>query len=230
MRHIYSIYIYTVFIFLILPLALLLILIPSLEIRRAIARAFCKFIFFVTGIKLKVDGLTNLPDVPCIVIANHTSYLDGIILMASLPPRFSFVIKREITKVPILHLVLKRIQSHFVERTDRKRAAQHLKSLIRYATEGNSLGIFPEGTFTAEPGLRTFQKGAFAVAHKTNLALVPVFITGARLVLPAEEWKLTRATIKIDIQKPVLNPADYETVNELRTEMHQYFTNKVGHI
>ncbi len=230
MRHIYSIYIYTLVILLALPLSILLALIPSLPMRRYLTRGVCKAIFFLSGIKITLTGLNNLPSEHCIVIANHSSYLDGLLLMATLPPRFSFVIKREVTSVPILHLVLRRIQSHFVERSNRATAAQHLKKLIHYAADGNSLGIFPEGTFKAEAGLRPFQKGAFAVAYKTNHALVPIFIHGARLALPAEEWKISRVAIQIHIQKPVLNPSKYSNVTVLKDELHQLFTENVGQI
>ena len=230
MRHIYSFYIYCVVILLTLPLSILLVLIPSLVYRRKLTRGVCKSIFFMGGIKVNLTGLENLPSEHCIVIANHSSYLDGLLLMATLPPRFSFVIKREVTIVPVLHLVLRRIQSHFVERSNRATAAQHLKKLIRYAAAGNSLGVFPEGTFRVEAGLRPFQKGAFAVAHKTNHALVPIFIHGARHALPAEEWKITRVPIQIQIQKPVLNPADYSNVDALKDEIHQLFSENVGHL
>jgi len=230
MRHIYSIYIYTVFLLMILPLAILVAMIPTLHLRRKLTRRTCRLMFSIAGIKLKITGLEKLPEEHCIVIANHCSYLDGLLLMASLPPQFSFVIKREITKIPILHFILRRIQSHFIERTDRTAAAQHLKKLIRYAESGNSLGIFPEGTFKVENGLRAFQKGAFAVAHKTNHPLVPIFIHGARVALPAEEWKIKRVPIHIHIQKPVRNPAKYPNVATLKDEIHQLFLEHVGEI
>ena len=230
MRHIYSFYIYCVVLLLALPLTILLTIVPSLSLRRRLTRGVCRTIFFMGGIKINISGLENLPDVPCIVVANHSSYLDGLLLMSVLPPRFSFVIKREVTVVPVLHLVLRRIQSHFVERANRATAAQHLKKLIRYAEAGNSLGFFPEGTFRVEAGLRSFQKGAFAVAHKTNHTLVPIFIQGAREALPAEEWKIKRVTIQIAVQNPVNNPAEYPNVAELKDEIEQLFIENVGHL
>ena len=229
MRHIYSFYIYCLAILLALPLSLLLAIIPSLSLRRRLTRGACKTIFFMGGIRISLSGLDNLPNAHSIVIANHSSYLDGLLLMSALPPRFSFVIKHEITTVPILHLILRRIQSRFVERTNRATAGQHLKKLIRYAEAGNSLGVFPEGTFRVEAGLRTFQKGAFAVAHKTNHPLVPIFIQGAREALPAEEWKIKRVAIQIAIQNPIENPAEYQNVTELKDELHQLFLEHVGH-
>ena len=230
MRHIYSFYIYTLVFLVVIPLSIFLTITPSLKLRRKLTRGACKTLFFMGGIQVTLTGLENLPETHCIVIANHSSYLDGLLLMAALPPRFSFVIKREVTAVPVLHLILRRIQSHFIERSNRATAGQHLKQLIRYAENGNSLGVFPEGTFRVEAGLRPFQKGAFAVAHKTNHPLVPVFIHGARHALPAEEWKIKRGEIQIAIQNPIQNPAQYPNVAVLKDEIHQLFTENVGNI
>ena len=230
MHHIYSFYAYTVFILLALPLALILAITPGLALRRRITRRVNRIIFFCMGLKLEVSGLDNIPDGNCIVIANHSSYLDGLILCAALPPRFTFVIKREVTSVPFLHLILRKVGSHFVERINRTEAANHLKKMIRSAQNGESLAVFPEGTFRVEPGLRSFQKGAFAVAHKTDLTMVPVFIHGARKALPAEEWKLTRHPLYVEIQSGITNPAAFANVNELKDSAFELFNTAVGDV
>ncbi|MBT8142004.1 MAG: 1-acyl-sn-glycerol-3-phosphate acyltransferase [Gammaproteobacteria bacterium] len=230
MHHIYSVYAYSAFLFLTIPLIIVLSVLPGLGLRRRLARRVGRMIFFIMGIKLNIRGLENLPDEPCIVIANHASYLDGMILFASLPPRFTFVIKREVTSVPFMHLLLRRVGSHFVERTNRAEAANHLKKMLRRAQSGESLAIFPEGTFRVEPGLRNFQKGAFAVAHKTNMPMIPVFIHGARKALPAEEWKLTRIPLFIEIQAPLHYPGKFENVNVLKQHLQEIFQAHVGNI
>lgn len=230
MLHIYSIYAYTTFLLLAAPLLLVLSILPGLHLRRRLTRRVARMIFFCMGIKLQVNGLDNIPDENCIVIANHASYLDGVILAAALPPRFTFVIKREVTSVPLMHLLLRRVGSHFVERTNRAEAANHLKKMIRSAGQGESLAIFPEGTFRVEPGLRAFQKGAFAVAYKTNLKLIPVFIHGARKALPAEEWKLRRIPLFVEIQPAFTSPDEFDNVNDLKNSAYQYFHEHVGDI
>jgi len=230
MHHIYSLYAYLVILIVLLPFTLIVSLIPGLGVRRRMAHRTGRVLFVLLGFKIDVHGISNIPDKTSIVIANHASYLDGIILTAALPPKFTFVIKREVTSVPFLHLLLRKMGSHFVERTNRKEAANHLIKMIRMAEQGESLAIFPEGTFRKEAGLRTFQKGAFAVAHKTNLPLIPVFIHGARKALPAEEWKLTRQTIKVQIMPGLDNTGDYPNVTELKSNVERMFSQEVGHI
>ena len=111
--------------------------------------------------------------------ANHSSYMDGVILAAVLPPRFGFVIKREVTKVPLVHFFLRRIGSQFVERFDTRRGASDARRILALAESRQCLAFFPEGTFRAEPGLRRFQSGAFAAAVRGDVPLVPVVIRGS---------------------------------------------------
>src|SRR5579859_3640044 len=144
----------------VLPGMLAVILTPGRGRRRTVARACARGMFRLLGVDLEVTGLERLPE-SCIVAANHCSYLDGIILTAALPPRFGFVIKREITKVPLVGWMLERLGSEFVERFDKHAARSDASRIIQRARDGLCLGMFPEGTFVAEPGLRHFHMGAF---------------------------------------------------------------------
>jgi len=228
MRHIYSIYAYSVFILLTLLLTLILVFIPSLTQRRRLARFTARAILFCIGIKVDVSGHNNIPERSSIVIANHASYLDGLLLTAILPPRFTFVIKREVTDVPVLHFLLRRLGSHFVERSNRTTAANHLKKMIRMSQNDESIALFPEGTFRHTPGLRPFQKGAFAVAHKTKQPLVPILIHGARKVLPADEWKIKRLPMQVNIMLSI-DPSEFANVADLKNELQNYFEKAIGH-
>ena len=107
-----------------------------------------------------------LPDSACVIVANHASLLDGVILQAALPPRFGFVIKNEMQKMPIGSLLLRRLGSEFVERSDRHKGASDARRILRKAHGGEALVFFPEGTFRAEPGLGQFRSGAFAAAAR----------------------------------------------------------------
>ena len=62
-------------------------------------------IALLAGMPLKLRGTENLPEGQCVVVANHASYLDGVVMAAALPPRFGFVIKREMNEVPVAGLL-----------------------------------------------------------------------------------------------------------------------------
>jgi 1-acyl-sn-glycerol-3-phosphate acyltransferase len=160
-----------------------LLLTPRLSRRRAMVSGLARLALRLAGMRLEVHGLGQLPQ-PCIVIANHSSYLDGVVLAASLPPYFSFVIKREMSAVPLAGTLLRRIGAEFVERGDRIRGARDARRLLRNAAIGHSLVFFPEGTFGADVGLLRFHIGAFAAAVRADLPVVPVAIRGTRGCLP----------------------------------------------
>lgn len=169
--------------------AVLLLALPlSLDVRRTMVKSLAAFWFRLTGVKLKVNGAEHLQVAPSVVVANHASYLDGIILKAVLPTRFGFVIKREVTQVPLVHFLLRRIGSQFVERRNRYRSGRDAKRIVELARGGHSVAVFPEGTFVEEPGLQTFRPGAFAAAVAGQLPVVPVVIEGSRAMLSADRF------------------------------------------
>jgi 1-acyl-sn-glycerol-3-phosphate acyltransferase len=164
--------------------AVLALLVPKLAWRRSVTSALARVALLVLGLRVSVEGLDNLPDGSCIVVANHASYLDGIVLKAMLPPRFSFVIKREASRMPVAGLLMRRIGSEFVDRHSEGGRQRDARRVIRRAEQGHSLVFFPEGTFDEVPGLKRFHIGAFAAAVRGGMPVVPVIIHGARRALP----------------------------------------------
>lgn len=178
-------------------------LLPGFSRRRRWVSAAARCWFAVAGIRVACSGFTNLPPGHCIVVANHASYLDGVILQAFLPPRFSYVIKGEMQKVPLAGFLLRRIGSKFVDRFVAANSTRDARNLLKAASAGESLGVFPEGTFWPEPGLQRFRPGAFAAAIKGGLPVVPVAIRGSRHVLPARRILPRRAPLEIEVLPPI---------------------------
>jgi 1-acyl-sn-glycerol-3-phosphate acyltransferase len=146
--------------------SLLALILPGMKLRRALTRALARLGLLILGLRVSVTGVARLPATSCIVVANHASYLDGVVLKAVLPPRFSFVIKREAARYPFAGLLLQRIGSEFVDRVNPGGRQSDARRVVRRAEAGHSLVFFPEGTFTAEPGLRRFHVGAFVAAAR----------------------------------------------------------------
>ena len=163
---------------------LLLAVLPDLTRRRAAARAAARTFLRLAAMPLTVRFPERIPPGQCVVVCNHASYLDGIVLTAALPPRFGFVIKREMASVPLAGAVLRRLGSEFVERFNRQRGAADARRVLRNASNGHSLVFFPEGTFTRTPGLLKFHTGAFATAARAGCPVVPAVVRGTRRALP----------------------------------------------
>ncbi|MFL2546602.1 MAG: lysophospholipid acyltransferase family protein [Candidatus Rariloculaceae bacterium] len=203
LRHVtYGIYAWIALLLAFIPALLLLVVTPGRPTRRRVTRWFSRLFFFLIGSPVRSMG-SELPDGACVVVANHASYLDGIILTAALPARFTFVIKEEMARFPFAGYLLRRIGSEFVNRQNSGQRQQATRRLFKAAREGDALAFFPEGTFDDKPGLRRFQPGAFGAAWRAKIPVVPVVIYGARAKLPAHEWLPAPGPLGISIGEPI---------------------------
>lgn len=199
----YGVWFGAVFSFMSLTTLVLVTILPRQIRRRRVARMAAQLVFRLTGTWPRISGLNRLPDAAAIVVANHASYLDGILLTAVLPHRYQFVIKREMTEIPLMHFFLSRLGAHFVERDDPHRGGTDTRRIMQTAHNGESLAFFPEGTFTSEPGLGRFHSGAFAIATRSRMPLVPMTIIGTRRMLPADSWLPAPARLKVIVSEPL---------------------------
>jgi 1-acyl-sn-glycerol-3-phosphate acyltransferase len=165
--------------------------------RRRVAAASSRLFLRIMRVPFSVDGRTRLPGSPCVVVANHSSYLDGVVLAAALPPEFAFVIKKEMVAVPLANILLRRLGSEFVERHNRHKGAVDARRVLRRASDGQSMVFFPEGTFDVQRAIRPFHRGAFATA--AGLPIVAVAIHGARAALPPDSLRLRRLPVRVEI-------------------------------
>jgi len=180
--------------------------VPGLRRRRAVAGFFARGFFRAAAIPLRIHGIERLPREPCVVVANHASYIDGIVAAAALPPDFAFVIKKEMARVPLAGLLLRRIGAAFVERFDRHKGGSDARRVWKLAADGQSLVFFPEGTFEATRRVGKFLGGAFATAERSNMQIVPVAIHGTRELLRPGTFTIRRRAIRFEVLG-VLEPA-----------------------
>ena len=172
---------------------------PSLRARRRVAGSLARVFFHLAGIPLRIEGIELLPQAPCVVVANHASYIDGIVAAAALPPAFAFVIKKEMVRVPLASLLLRRLGSAFVERFDRHQGGADTRRVWKLAAGGQSLVFFPEGTFDTTRQVGRFLGGAFATAKRSNMPVVAVAIHGSREVLPSGGIRLYRNPLRFEV-------------------------------
>ena len=190
---------------------LVALLVPGMHRRQRLAALACKGVFVLAGVNVTVTGRENLPDGHCIVVANHASYIDGVLLKGYLPGRFSFVIKGELRNFGPAHFLLRRSGAKFVERSEVSGSTRDARQMVRAAQDGESLGVFPEGTFEEQPGVGRFRPGAFAAAVRGKLPVVPIAISGTRQMLPAGRMLPRPSRLVIDILPPILpDDPDFE--------------------
>jgi 1-acyl-sn-glycerol-3-phosphate acyltransferase len=181
---------------------------PSPRAAWALGRVAARTLFTLTATRFVVRGLEQLPAGPCVVVSNHGSYLDGVILVAALPRPFVFVAKRELRNQFVAGRYLKRLGAEFVERSDVQRSVADAERLAQSALEGRSLVMFPEGTFVARPGMLPFRLGAFLAAARAGVPVVPVAIRGHRDILPEGTWWPRRGALELSVCAPIASTGD----------------------
>jgi len=175
-----------------------------------LAGACMRFFFRICRIPVVVRGLENLPETgPYVIAANHTSYLDGAVLVAALQwRRYAFVAKRELKESFIARTLVQGLGARFVERFDVQQSAEHAGELVEAAKKGVSLIVFPEGTLLRHTGLMPFRAGAFQVAAQAGIPVVPVALRGVRSVLRDGTWYPRRAPIAATFGAPIQPDGD----------------------
>jgi 1-acyl-sn-glycerol-3-phosphate acyltransferase len=229
-RLLYGIYAIVVFVLLGLCTLVLVLVLPGVRRRRAAARTMSRIFLLLAGMPLSVRGLEHLPRGQCVVVSNHASYLDGIVFTAALPAQFAFVIKREMNSVPLAGVLLRRLGSHFVERSNRNRGAADTRRVLRDAINGSSLAFFPEGTFTRQPGVLKFHTGAFTTALRAGCPVVPATVRGTRVALSPSGGLPRPGPIEVHILSPVRPDAGSteDVALELRDRARQMILDDLG--
>jgi 1-acyl-sn-glycerol-3-phosphate acyltransferase len=197
---------------------------------RRFFRTAARFFLRSAGLLPHVQGLNELPrDGGFVFIANHQSYLDGLVLSAILPTDFAFVAKRELVNSWFASLFLRSLGTAFVERFDPKGSIADARSLADRLRAGEPLIIFPEGTFERRPGLRSFYMGAFMAAAEAKVPIVPSAIVGTRSVLRAESWFMRHGSIEVKAGASILpTGTSWQALMKLRDQAREAVLTRCG--
>ncbi len=200
----YGLHFWTVLSLLALPAWLGVVLSPRIAWRFAVARGMARLFLRLVGIDLAVRGAERLPERRAVLVANHASYLDGMVLLAALPRRLAFVAKGELARNPVAGPFLARLGAVFVARGRAEELEKELARIREALGEDRLLVVFPEGTFDRAPGLLPFHLGGFRVAAELGVPVVPVTLRGTRAILRAWQWLPQRGAVTITVLAPVV--------------------------
>lgn len=155
--------------------------------------------------KIEYEGLENLPspDTPAVYVSNHQSFLD-IYTLLTLGRSFKFISKTGIFLFPIIGWAMFLLGVIPLKRMDSRSQMDCLKRCIDLIKKGASVFFFPEGTRTKDGKLGAFKKGAFSIAAKTKVPIVPITLIGTGPIMPAgREGILNLGSVKVVIHKPI---------------------------
>lgn len=175
---------------------------------RRIARFAAHMLLRLTFVPTSVDGLDRLPHRPHVLVVNHTSYLDAILLTALLPPvpGYALTAKREFADQRLIRVLLTGLGAIFIERFDVKRSTEDVDLMAAALLRGDNLLVFPEGTFSREAGLKPFHAGTFVAAAKAGAPVVVAGLRGARTALRDETWWPRRVPIAFEVGQALVPP------------------------
>jgi len=183
---------------------LVTLLLPTPAMAWRFCRQAARLLLRLAGVTLDVQGLAQIPsDGRCVLVSNHASYLDGLVLVAALEQPLAFVAKRELERQWVAGSFLKRLGAAFVDRFDPRRSVADAQQMTELAQSGRGLVVFPEGTFVASPGLLPFRLGGFLAAAHAGVPVVPVSLGGTRQLLGDGHWWPRKAALSVRIGAPV---------------------------
>jgi 1-acyl-sn-glycerol-3-phosphate acyltransferase len=186
---------------------------------------------WATRTPVAVRGPLPAPPAPVVLVSNHASYLDVLVLMAVLPWPVGFVAKAELGRSWFAGPPLRRIGTLFVERSDRRRGLIDYRLMAASARLGRSMLLFPEGTFGRRPGLLPFHMGAFVTAVAAGIAVVPIALKGTRAILPSGSRWPRYAPVEVWFGAPMPPAAGRErwaAATALRDQARQWIAAHCG--
>jgi len=136
---------------------------------------------------------------PAVIVANHESMYDIMALLA-LPPPVQFLVKEWVWKAPILGHVARDAGYLLVGETSFEETVERARESVR---QGISILVFPEGTRSADGKVGRFHPGAFVLARRLGIPVLPVAIVGSRLALRRGTWWIGDHDVRVAVLDPV---------------------------
>ncbi|HKW88132.1 MAG TPA: AMP-binding protein [Candidatus Acidoferrales bacterium] len=232
----YGIYALAMFTVAALLVWLLLLPVRNHGFARRLIHSASRCLLWLAAIRVSVVGEEILDEwkktAPWIFAPNHSSYLDILIFLAYLPAEARFVAKGEVRSMPFIRTLVARSGHFAFERSDPQARLEQAAEIERALQSGDSVVIYPEGTFTAAAGIRPFQLGAFKSSVNTGRRICPIALRGARELLRDKTWlpKPGRVTLTLG---PLVAPSqgtenDWHEIVRLRDETREIISRGSG--
>jgi 1-acyl-sn-glycerol-3-phosphate acyltransferase len=155
-------------------------------------------------VRLQVFGLEQVPtEGPVIYMGNHQGNFDIHALSVAIPRLFSWVAKEELFRVPVFGSAMRRAGYIPLDRSGGRKAMKSMVLAAGRIAAGASVVIFPEGTRTPDGELLPFKRGAFLLAAKAGVPIVPFTINGSREVNPPNRLELRPGTVSVSFAAPI---------------------------
>jgi 1-acyl-sn-glycerol-3-phosphate acyltransferase len=185
----------------VIPFALIT---PKAHLIDRLIRFWARQIMAAAGVDLSVEHRERVdPSRNYVIIANHASYLDIPALFSVVPQGLRFMAKKSLFVIPVFGWAIRATGFIPIDRKDRSSAAQSFDLAARQIRSGKTVVVFPEEGRSRTREMKPFKRGAFLLALKAGLPIVPVAIRGMYDVLPATRLRVHPGPVKIIFGEPI---------------------------
>ncbi len=193
---------------------------PRRSWRWRVAKGLARLALAAIGARPSVVGAKHIPPGGAVLVFNHASYMDPLVLAAILPGEPVFVAKKEFSAGFLAGAPLRRLGVGFVDRYDTATCIADTAALVDRARRGELLVFSPEGKLLPRPGLAGFRLGAFKIAAEAGVPVVPGVIKGTRSTLRLNDWFPRKWPLRIEVAEPIDPPktADFASIVALRDD------------
>lgn len=177
---------------------------PKGERVHRIAGVWARTLLWAAGISVSVEGGEHIAAPPYLFMSNHQSALDISVLLSHLPVPFKFVAKRELFRIPVFGRAIRKAGYINIDRDNPREALKAIEEAVARIRGGTSVLIFPEGTRSTDGNLLPFMKGAFSLATRAGVPVVPLAVIGTNALQPpgcAVAARKGRVTVRVG--KPI---------------------------
>jgi len=174
------------------------------RIQHDFARVWSWLIMKTIFSPVRVTGLEKI-DVskPHVYAVNHASALDIPVLYVYLPFQFRIIFKKELLKYPIVGWHLRRSGQVSIDQQNKAAAVSTVRAALKSLDAGMPLVIFPEGGRTPDGEIRPFMPGAFFLAIKAQVDIVPVALVGTYELLPMNTYHIKCRPLEMRVGEPI---------------------------
>jgi lysophosphatidate acyltransferase len=200
------------------------------------ARVFYTLAGTILGIKVVIKNPEALLTRPAVIVSNHQSELDILVLGATFPKYTSVTAKKSLKYYPFLGWFMTLSGSVFIDRKNRSDALKAFESAARRVNrEKQNVFMYPEGTrsYYQEPGLLPFKKGAFHFAVQGQVPVVPYVVSNYSKFFSFQKRIFESGVIEVEVLEPLetkgMTSADVNTLYETCQERMKAVVDKLGH-
>lgn len=189
----------------------------------AIARTWARAVLFVCGVRVRVAGLERIdPSRNYIYVSNHASMFDIPAILAGIPDQIRIIYKKELEVIPVFGWGLRYGAYIGINRGRGGDAMKSLNEAISKMRHGASVLLYAEGTRTMDGRLQPFKRGAFNLAIKAGIPVVPLTVNGSYSILRKNSIDVVPGTVDLVLGFPIPVPAGEgkETEKKLMDQVH----------